>query len=43
VVGTAGKEARLVDKVHALEGVLKQDAELNSKSLSIKLDDPLGK
>jgi hypothetical protein len=42
VIGTATKEARLVDKVHALEGVLRQEAELQDKALSIKLDDPLG-
>lgn len=42
VIGTATKEARLVDKVHAVEGVLRQEAELQDKALSIKLDDPLG-
>lgn len=43
VIGTAGKEARLADKVHAVEDVLKQEAELQNKALSIKLDEPLGR
>ena len=42
VIGSAGKEAVLAEKVRALAGLLKQDAEVSTKALSIKLDDPTG-
>lgn len=42
VIGTAGKEAVLADKVNALAGLLKQDSEVSSNALSIKLEDPTG-
>lgn len=42
VIGAAGKEAILAEKVHALATLLKQDSEVATKGLSIKLDDPTG-